>query len=199
MAHNDNSSNRRRAGGSGPPDTFLGHLPVLRKFLAGFVRRKHDIDDIAQEAYLRAFQAERHDTVHSPRAFLFRIARNIALNELARKSRWMTDYIEDSLTQDVMADTPGPDERAAHQERLDLLCRAVATLPPQCRRAFLLKKVYGYSQKEIARELNISVSTVEKHVASGLLRCSRYIEDMERMNRDSPASRSVEGHSVTGR
>lgn len=45
------------------------------------------------------------------------------------------------------------------------------TLPPQCRRAFELRKVDGLSYKEIAKRMKLSPSTIEKHVATGLLKC----------------------------
>jgi RNA polymerase sigma-70 factor (ECF subfamily) len=38
-----------------------------------------------------------------------------------------------------------------------------------------MRKVYGYSQKEIARALDIGESTVEKHIAYGIKRCSSFI------------------------
>ena len=62
--------------------------------------------------------------------------------------------------------------------RIDLPYRnGVSTQhPPQCQKVFVLKKVHGYSHKEIAKELEISISTVEKHAASGLKRCSEYME-----------------------
>ncbi|MCB1674664.1 MAG: helix-turn-helix domain-containing protein [Halioglobus sp.] len=56
-----------------------------------------------------------------------------------------------------------------------LFTEAAKTLPAQCQRVFLLKRVYGYSHKEIARELGISISTVEKHAAAGLKRCLEYM------------------------
>ena len=54
----------------------------------------------------------------------------------------------------------------------------------QCRRAFVLKKVYGYSQREIAQELELSESTVEKHIANGVKRCTYFM--MQRMAETSP-------------
>jgi len=62
------------------------------------------------------------------------------------------------------------------QERFLHFCRAVRALPLQCRRAFILKKVYGLSQREIAAYLEISESTVEKHVARGTLDCWSYLD-----------------------
>ncbi len=66
------------------------------------------------------------------------------------------------------------DEMEARQ-RIRMLAEAMAGLPPQCSRVFLLRKVYGLSYKEIAERLGISVSTAEKHAALGLLRCSEYL------------------------
>lgn len=173
-----------KGGGAGKPGKysvvskiFLENQSAIKRFLARFLSGAHDIEDVAQEAYLRAFKAEKDQEVRSPKAFLFRIAKNIALNELAKKSRLLTDYIEDSGSSDVIGDETSPEQRAAEQQKLAVFCQAVAALPAQCRRAFLLRKVYGLSHKEIAAELNISVSTVEKHVAEGLARCSSYLRE----------------------
>ncbi len=62
------------------------------------------------------------------------------------------------------------------QERFLLLCRAVRELPVQCRRAFVLKKVYGMSRKEIADYMGLSESTVQKHIAKGMVMCTEYLE-----------------------
>jgi RNA polymerase sigma factor (sigma-70 family) len=157
---------------------FIEHHSSLKRFIAKFFSRPQDIEDIAQEAYLRAFDAEKAgENLRSPKAFLFRIAKNVALNELARKSRLLTDYIEDSIAPDVLAEDGSAEDSVIAQEKLSLFCNAVATLPLQCRRAFLMRKVYGFSHREISEQLGISVSTVEKHVASGLLRCSTYLRE----------------------
>ena len=47
----------------------------------------------------------------------------------------------------------------------------VAEFPAQCRRVFILRKVLGYSHKEISAAMGISVSTVEKHLARAMMRC----------------------------
>jgi len=55
----------------------------------------------------------------------------------------------------------------------------VSELPIQCRRVFVLRKVYGYSQAEIAQELGISVSTVESHIATGMHRVRQWMKRSE--------------------
>jgi RNA polymerase sigma-70 factor (ECF subfamily) len=61
------------------------------------------------------------------------------------------------------------------RRKLALLAQAVAHLPPQCRKAFLLRRIDGMEYKEIAKQMNISVSCVEKHVANGLLKCNVFL------------------------
>lgn len=154
---------------------YLEHRTFLKRFLSRFLTSPDDIEDVVQETFLRAYNAELNDTeIHSPKAFLFRVARNLALKELGRKSRLITNYIEDLGATEVI-DGHSLEDEAAQRERLAVFCKAAATLPLQCRRAFLLRKIYGLTQQEISRELNISVSTVEKHLATGLMRCNTYM------------------------
>ena len=68
-------------------------------------------------------------------------------------------------------------EQAASSEEFGHFCEAVRQLPLQARRVFVLKKVYGYSQREIVRELGIAESTVEKHVALAVRRCAAYLRE----------------------
>jgi RNA polymerase sigma-70 factor (ECF subfamily) len=155
---------------------YLEHRTFLKRFLSRFLSNPDDIDDVVQETFLRAYNAENNDTdIHSPKAFLFRVARNLALKELGRKSRRITDYIEDLGATEVIDEQSSVEDQVAERERLAVFCKAAAALPLQCRRAFLLRKIYGLSQQEISRELNISVSTVEKHLATGLMRCNAFM------------------------
>jgi len=159
-------------------EAFLEHQTFLKKFLARFLSRPQDIDDVAQEAFLKAYRAEKKQKVHSPKSFLFQIAKNIALQELTKKSHLITDYIEDLANPDVQYQshlTCTTEETVESQNKLAVFCEAAATLPPQCRRAFLMRKVHGMSHKEISKVLGIAISTVEKHQAIGLKRCSEYM------------------------
>ena len=63
------------------------------------------------------------------------------------------------------------------KERFLLFCKATEQLSPSTRKCFILKKVYGMSQKEIASEMQLSQSTVEKHIAKGLLKTMLYMRE----------------------
>ncbi|MCP5432728.1 MAG: RNA polymerase sigma factor [Alphaproteobacteria bacterium] len=156
---------------------FLENEGAIKRLLGRFFSRAQDVDDLAQEAFLRAFAAESDREIREPKAFLFRTARNLALNERARLAGKLTRSMEDSADSDVLvsAGQVSAEDQIDARQRLALFAEAVAALPPQCRRVFVLRKVHGLSQKDIAERLDISQSTVEKHVAMGLVKCSDYL------------------------
>jgi DNA-directed RNA polymerase specialized sigma24 family protein len=63
-------------------DAFVVNGSYLKAFLSRFMHRKQDIEDIAQEAYIRALKVEQNGGINNPKTLLFTIAKNIALNEL---------------------------------------------------------------------------------------------------------------------
>ena len=155
---------------------FLENERGIKRYLSRFFSRSQDIDDLTQETFLRAFAESGRDVV-SPRAFLYRIARNLALNERDRMSYRTTTYMEDYPDSSVLGagDQVTAEDVVEGRRKMAVFAEAIAALPPQCRRVFVLRKVQGLSQKDVARQLGLSVSTVEKHLATGLLKCSEYL------------------------
>ena len=175
-------------------DAYLENEVALKRFLRRFIKSREGADDLAQEAFLRAFAAESHRAIESPKAFLFKVARNLALNELARLQTATTTPLGDFEGQAVLEDSSqaAVDDAVDGRERIRMLARAIAALPPQCAKVFILRKMQGLSQKEIAARLNISVRTVENHVALGLVRCKAYMRAhggvSDQGGEDAPAS-----------
>jgi RNA polymerase sigma factor (sigma-70 family) len=148
---------------------------LLRHFISGYMISSLDIDDVSQETFLRAFKAEQEKRIDFPKAFLFRIAKNIIMSEFTRKTRKITDYIEDFDNSEVLPDTDSLEDNVMAQQKLGIYCEAVAALPAQCRRVVVMKKVYGMQNKEIARRMELSISTVEKHLSKGIKQCNNVI------------------------
>ena len=157
--------------------SYLENQDALKRYIARFGPCAEEADDIAQETFLKGFAAEQITEIREPRAFLFRIAKNLALGELRTRRRARTDKIEDFGGDGIVVD----ERQALAEEQLDAMRKmaafamAVALLPPQCRRVFLMARVEGLRHKQIASRLNITVSNVEKLVAKGLLKCNRYL------------------------
>lgn len=144
-----------------------------------------DIEDIVQETYVKLCQVKKKDEIREPRSFLMATARNLALDHVKKAESRLAISVEED--EDFDRDKAGYDQtfsQAASDEEFTFFCEAVRKLPVQCRRVFVLKKVYGYSQKEISQQLNISENTVEKHVALGVKRCALLMFNRERKNND---------------
>lgn len=183
-------------GGEIISDVFLSWRDHLARVVSRIVP-PHDIEDIVQETYVRACQFKSKKEIKSPRAFMTRIARNLALDHVKRAEWRLTSSLDENveLQLDRMQKLiDEPFNQVASSEEFAHFCEAVRQLPLQCRRAFVLKKVYGHSQREIARELNLSENTVEKHIALGLKRCARYMR--QRLDADNSTARNPQ-HPAT--
>jgi len=148
---------------------FIASRKSINRLVARIVP-PHEVEDIVQDTYVRLCQASNKKQIRSPKSFMFTTARNLALDHLKRASVRLVDNIENwqefetILTEEIKDEVYQKIE--AHDE-FAICCEAVRQLPTQCSKAFMLKKFYGYSQREIAEHLSISESTVEKRIATG--------------------------------
>lgn len=110
------------------------------------------------------------EQIESPRAFLYRTALNLVIDEHRRNSLRRTEPL-DVLDQEEEFFTPSPHRSLAQGRRLQMLQRALDELPALCRDAFLLRKLEGLSHDEIAQRLSISQSLVEKHIVNAMKHC----------------------------
>lgn len=137
-----------------------------------------EVEDIVQETYVRVCTASSVNELHSPRSFMLKTARNLALDHVKRAEYRLADSLDaDNDDEHASAVPMAKDtlEQVCSDEDFATFCAAVRNLPVQCRRAFVLKKVYGYTQREIAEEMQISEKTVEGHIAIGITRCKRSV------------------------
>ena len=155
----------------------------LRAFISRFIRGPQDIDDIAQETFVRAFLAEQKGEIQHPKAYIYRVARNLAFETLSKKSTQLTSYIEDSCDLALLQSGEDIEVATIVKEKFDRVKVAIAEMPPQCQRVFIMHKVYGFKYKEISQQLGISVSTVEKHIMTGLKKCKQSVKNQEKPNK----------------
>jgi len=178
-------------------DNIAGIFMALRGRLARAVQHivpPKEIEDIVQETYLRICQLGGDRKVESPQAFMFTTARNLALDYVKRAETRLAESYDETDEGSQAARQAADDSTystASSDEEFAQFCDGVRYLPIQCRRAFVLRKVYGYSQREIAKVMQISESTVEKHISEGIKRCMFFMEQ-QKLGKSS-ASRSRKG------
>lgn len=163
-------------------------LTRYRRQLARKISRlvkPYDVEDIVQETCLRLFQASQRQPIRSPRAFMLKTVRNLALNRLR-----LADALNHVVASEDAGDEEGagpqgledvmeertPESVVAGEQEFVVFCRAIRALPRQRRRVILLRRVYGLSQREVAVKLGISERTVENHIAQAVVACSDFME-----------------------
>jgi RNA polymerase sigma-70 factor (ECF subfamily) len=170
---------------------FMAAKDSMASMLSRIVPPK-EIEDIVQETYVRICQMDKREPVEQPKSFLMKTARNLAYDHLKKAETRLADGVETDCDFDVEASMHDEVfENIASSEEFAHFCEAVRQLPVQCRRVFVLKKVYGYSQREIAKEMTLSESTVEKHIAVGFKKCASYMLGFNQTNVGSSQSRSA--------
>jgi RNA polymerase sigma-70 factor (ECF subfamily) len=153
---------------------------MLRAWLNRHFPSIGDLDDIIQEAYLKILQASIKNQLVSPKAFLFAITRNLALDHVRHRKVERVDHlaeIDDLAVMDRDRDVP---ETIAHAQELELLTEAIQSLPKRCRQIVTLRKIYGLPQKEVAAQLGISEHTVEAQGAIALRKISEFFARQDR-------------------
>jgi RNA polymerase sigma factor (sigma-70 family) len=152
------------------------HDKNLRLYLRRALRTVTDVDDLAQDCYLRLLRAKEKSCIRSTKALLFAIARNAVRDFIHRKSRTDAKPMvenEDSL---VLLDDPRDVvETICQQQELAMVHEAINSLPSRCREVILLRKIKGLSQREIAAMLGIAEHTVEALAVKGARRCREYL------------------------
>jgi RNA polymerase sigma factor (sigma-70 family) len=176
-------------------DWFLNqifrHRAALHRYLRKFTSGAEDVEDLVQETYVRMYALRDFREIESPRAMLFRIAHNTAVERARRQAAQSTDSVGDFESLNVYSTEAPADEQIDARHRFESFCAAVDRLPPLCRRVFVLRKVYRLSHDEIAEVLGVSHSTIEKHVAKGLLRCRDYLRETGLMDASDANNRSA--------
>lgn len=138
-------------------DLFEQYQRVVFAYLYRLVGDSEWAHDLTQETFLRLFRARhRLPQVENRRAWVYRIATNVAFNALKRRRRfaWLPWRSTDSLH----LAAPDPAEQADRRVAVE---RALAELPPHYRAPLLLHSHYGFSVREVAEALDISQGAVK--------------------------------------
>jgi RNA polymerase sigma-70 factor (ECF subfamily) len=147
-----------------------------------------EAEDLVQEAYAKVLSVPDWRRLEQPERFVLTIIRNLAF-ERFRRAKVVGIRQIGVLEMEALPD-PAPDAHAvtSAREELSRVLEAVNRLPEQCRRVVTLRKMEGLSPGQIAVRLNLSISTVEKHLAKGLMLLTKSLAASEDRRIGSKAS-----------
>ena len=151
------------------------HEPDLRAYLRRRFPRLTDVDDMVQESFARLLRARETGGVQCVRAYLFTIARNVAQAILRRPRIFDEQPLTDLRVLRIVETGPDVPEQVSTSQEIALLLDAIDALPARCREIFILRKLQGLPQKEIARKLGLSEQTVQVQVARGAKKCAQFL------------------------
>ena len=133
------------------------------------------VQDLIQDLFLKLQQKDYQD-VQYPKAYLYRMANSLVVDEQRRQSRFVdTPQNHESEPDDIRT----PEAHLQHQQRLATVNRALQDLPDKTRDIFCLVRVRQLDKHKVAEQMQISVNMVEKHLRKALEYCQMQIKKSE--------------------
>jgi len=158
---------------------FTSYQKEIKIFLNRITNCDHTAEDLTQEVYLNLMKKQAlssKNKIHNIRAYLYKTAKNIAINhqiaEQRRKTLWLT--ANEPLEKN---NTITPERVTDDIQKLDILNNALAELPTLTQQIFTLTRINGMKQKEVANKLGIHITTVEKNLSKAVRHCYASVID----------------------
>ena len=177
-------------------------LPVeaaLRAWLKGRAIGSLEIDDVVQETYAKLAELESVDEIQNPKSYTFQVAFSLIVDHLRRSQIVSIQTGADMESLASMIEGPSLERHLSDRDELRHVAAAIGRLPDQCREAFVMRRVQGLSQREIAKHLKVSENIVEKHISRAIrLLAAEFGRGGKRPARSSKASDDADDRQETG-
>lgn len=170
---------------------FREHNDALIRFLVARLRSQQEAKEVAQEAYVRLLSLDRPGAVSFLRAFLYKTAANVAVDRL--RSRRREREAKRAGLFDDFRETPTPERVLLGAQDVSVLHQLLEELPPKCRQAFLLQRVYGVHFADIAAQMGVSERMVRKYVVRALTYCRAGLEAARQIKDKSEGAAATDG------
>ncbi|SHN32056.1 RNA polymerase sigma factor [Chitinophaga sp. CF418] len=152
---------------------FHHYVPQLQPLARHITKIDAVAEDIIQETFLKLWiSRDKLSTIENPRSWLLKIVFHQSFSYLRRQA--VHDKAINKLGEDQELFTP--ETNLAYTTMVKLIGEAVAQLPPQAKRIYLLSREKGMKIPEIADELSLSPNTVKNSLVRSLQTIRKYLE-----------------------
>lgn len=152
-------------------DIYLSYFSKMKYFALEYVIREEDAENIVQDVFTELWEKKEMLSMHiNLVAYLFTTVKNRCLNHLRHKTivqetaTLMQEEYLITLRMNLNSLEAFDQNLFSDQDIEKLITRALDSLSPKCREIFVMSKIEGKKQKQIAAELNISINTVETQI-----------------------------------
>jgi len=142
--------------------------PPLMRYLRRNWRVQHEVADLRQDIYVRVYESAAIARPIAVKPFVFSIARNLLIDRARHEKIVPIETFADVDELGDVVDDLTPERHAGGRLELGLLQLALEALPDRCRQVVSLRRIDGYSQREVAREMGITEGTVERQISIGM-------------------------------
>ena len=151
--------------------------PALCRYCLSLVSEREIAEDIVQDQFVYLWEnRDRLIDVGSLKSYIFTAVKNRSINYLQRNKRLLNSFaIEEDVSSDKLFFSLDPSIVTEGKELEKIIEKALEELPKKCRAIFGLKRFGELSNKEISKELNISVKTVETQITIAIKKISVFI------------------------
>jgi len=150
---------------------FEDHNRALISFLTLRLHSRQDAKEVAQEAYVRLLELDRTGAVSFMRAYLFRIAANLAVDRVRRQIVRRKAAEEEQHFLDEADEAAAPERQCIAREELEEIGRRLEGLPAKCQQAFVMHAMLERPVKEIAEEMKLTERMVRYYLVRGFAVC----------------------------
>lgn len=176
---------------------ILPHEADVRTWLGRSQLQWSEVEDVIQESYCRLSALKNAAHITNPRAYFFTVARNVVIDHLRRARVVRMETVAEIDSLNVPWDAPTPETIAGARQELERVSELIAHLPDRCRRIFVMRKIEGLSQREIAATLGVTETIVENDVVRGLRLILKAIADGQMAPFSSPQNKPQTSRAKT--
>jgi RNA polymerase sigma-70 factor (ECF subfamily) len=155
-------------------EIFRKHNEALVSFLRVKLRSEQEAREVAQETYAKLLSIDSDKRVSFFRAYLFKIANNLAIDRMRQQGRAYAH--QTFLRHQTIEQEPSAEEVAAVIEKVEMIRLYLNELPPKCREAFMMRRIQRMSVSEIANVLQVTDRSVRNYLRRALQHCRNRLD-----------------------